>query len=680
MIMRKKIPNIFSLIVILTFLSISTFSSAKQTKKPDLNSGKIFRIEWSEDGNYLFYSNCGKDYKLDLNTLIISIAEEKKYKDKESIKERIKRIRGKSNKKDPRIKNPERGRQYMTEKSPDGNWYAICEDWNVVLEKIATGEKITVTHKGNRKFRYGTANWVYGEELNVKHGMWWTPDSKKLIYYVFDEQPVKDFYLIGDLTEINTKLLIEGYTKTGAANPIVSLEIYDLQSKTRTAINCGEGEYYIYNMRFSPNEKYFLYNHTDRHQRHLKVVALNYETLEKKVIVSEKQTTWQENSPYMKFLENGEQFIWETEKTGWNHFELRNLNGSLECGLSSGDFPDIRIIKIDKANNCMYYKAYSDQSHPLCAHIIKVQLDGNGQQQLTEKPYNHTQVNFSPDGKWFTVQYENVSVPPSTALYKTDDTLVKILAQGPTIKNPRSELFSYTAGDGTTTLYGILHKPENFDPSKKYPLIVSVYGGPGSKAIRNFFQNGHYYNKEGYLVAHFDNRGTSGRGKKFKSAVYGKLGEIDIQDQALGVKYLGQRKYIDPDRVGIVGHSYGGYMAAMAIVKYPDVFTAAVDRAGVTDWRNYDSIYTERYMNLPQDNPEGYEKATVMNYVENMNGYLLIMHGLIDDNVHPTNAWQLIDALDKADKTYESRFFPHGTHGFGGKDTQMNFFEKYLKY
>jgi len=675
--MKKKIICFLSMLII--FICVITSLNVYAQEKTDFYSGKIFRINWSEDGNYLYYSNSGNDYKLNLNTQEISTVKEKTPKDKESIKERIKRIRQKHEDNDERIKQPARGRQYMTEKSPDGNWYAICEDWNVVLENIATGEKIKVTEKGNRKFRYGTANWVYGEELNVKHGMWWTPDSKKLIYYVFDEQQVRDFYLIGDLTEIYTTLLVEGYTKAGDANPVVSLEIYDLESKTRTYVSCGEGEYYIYNMRFTPDGKYLLYNHTDRHQRNLKVVALDYETLEKKILVSEFQETWQENSPYMEFLENGNQFIWETEKTSWKHFELRNLEGAVECTLTSGDYPDIRIVKIDEKNNWLYYKAYSDQTHPLCAHIHRVQLDGSNQQQLTDKPFNHTQVDFSPDGQWFTVQYEYVSVPPSTALYKTDGTLMKILAQGPDLKHPRSELFSYTAGDNTTKLYGVLYKPEDFNTSKQYPLIISVYGGPGSKAISNFFQNGHYYNNEGYLVAQFDNRGTGGRGKKFKNAVYGKLGNIDIKDQAQGVKFLINKKYIDPERIGIVGHSYGGFMAAMAIVKYPDVFTAAVDRAGVTDWRNYDSIYTERYMNVPQDNPEGYKNACVMNFVENMKGHLLIMHGMVDDNVHPTNAWQLIDALDKANKTYESRFFPHGTHGFGGSDTQMKFFKRYLK-
>ncbi len=678
--MKKKSFCNLSIILSLTILITPLFSSLKEKpKKPDLNSGKILKIKWSEDGNYLYYSNCGNNNKIDLNTLEISSIEKEIPKEKESIKERIKRIHEKRESKDPRIKQPERGRQFMIEKSPDNKWYSICENWNVVLENIETGEKTQITQKGNRKLRYGTANWVYGEELDVKHGMWWTPDSKKLIYYVFDERPVKDFYLIGNLTEINTKLLVEGYTKAGAPNPIASLEIYDLESKTRTPINCGKGEYYIYNMRFSPDEKYFLFNYTDRHQRNLEVFALHYETLKKKSIVSENQKTWQENSPYMEFLENGKQFIWETEKTMWNHYELRNLDGSLECTLTSGDYPDTKILKIDEKNNWLYYKAYSDQKHPLCSHIHRVHLTGKEQQQLTHESYNHTQVHFSPDGKWFTVQYENISTPPSTALYQTNGTLIKVLAKGPDLEHSPSELFFYKAGDGKTTLYGILHKPEDFDTSKKYPLIVSVYGGPGSKAIYNFFQKGHYYNKDGYLVAQFDNRGTAGRGKKFKDALYGKLGDIDIQDQALGVEFLRKRTYIDQNRIGIVGHSYGGYMAAMAIVKYPDVFTAAVDRAGVTDWRNYDSIYTERYMSLPQDNPEGYKNATVMNFVENMKGNLLIMHGLIDDNVHPTNAWQFINTLDKTNKTYESKFFPHGTHGFGGTDTQMKFFKRYLK-
>jgi dipeptidyl-peptidase-4 len=287
-------------------------------------------------------------------------------------------------------------------------------------------------------------------------------------------------------------------------------------------------------------------------------------------------------------------------------------------------------------------------------------------------------MSISPDSKWFTAQYENTETPPSTALYSTNGKMITMLAEGQKVENNLTELFVFKANDGITDIYGVLHKPEGFDSSKKYPLIVSVYGGPDSRAISNRYQNGSRSTRGTYLVAQIDNRGTSGRGKAFKALVYGKLGDIDIQDQADGVRFLRQRAYVDGKRVGIYGHSYGGYMAAMGIVKHPDVFTAAVDRAGPTHWKNYDSIYTERYMNLPQDNPEGYENGSAMHHVENMTGKLLIMHGMVDDNVHPTNAWQFIAALDAAGKQYESRFFPTGTHGFGGSETQWEFFQRYL--
>jgi dipeptidyl-peptidase-4 len=325
----------------------------------------------------------------------------------------------------------------------------------------------------------------------------------------------------------------------------------------------------------------------------------------------------------------------------------------------------------------MFYTACSDK-HPLCEQLHRVRLDGTGQQRLTARSLNHTMINLSPDGKWFVAQFESVETPASTSLYTTSGEEAAVLAEGPKIENALSELFTYKASDGVTDLYGVLHKPKDFDPEKVYPLIVPVYGGPGSRAVRNVFQSGSRETARGYLVARFDNRGTSGRGKAFMGAVYGKLGTIDIGDQADGVRFLRQRPYIDGNRVGIYGHSYGGFMAAIGAVKHSDVFQAAVAGSAVTDWRQYDSVYTERFMNLPQDNPEGYEDGTCSNYAEQFTGKLLIMHGMVDDNVHPNNVWQLIEALDKAGKKYESRFFPGMGHGIGGRDTQWEFFHRHL--
>ncbi len=643
--------------------------------------GVISSIKWSDDGKLLTFVNQNKKYQFNLKSnqlaMMGELTPEERQKVQEERRSRFMRMR---ETKDPRIKYPSRGRQFMVEKSPDNKWYAICENWNVMLENCETAEKTVVTTAGNRKYRFGTANWVYGEELRVQHGMWWTPDSKKLIYYVFDERPVKDFYLIGNLTEVNTTSLVEGYTKAGDPNPIVSLEIYDLATQKKTPVDCGPNEY-IYDMRFSPDGTELLFNRTDRYQRHLDVVALDFNTGKTRIVVTENQKNWQENSPAMRFLKDGKRFIWETEKTGYKHYELRHLDGRLITTLTKGDYPSMGIVDVDEANNWFYYSVNSDKKLPLCTHLHRVKLNGKGDKRLTTNPLNHSNFNLSPDKKWIIAQFENVATPPATALYTAAGKFVKMLAQGPAITNDRAEIFTFKAQDGVTDLYGILQKPKNFDPAKKYPLIVSVYGGPDSRAVYERFVRGSYYNDRGYLVAQIDNRGTSGRGKAFMDMVYGKMGEVDIQDQADGVRYLCQRPYVDGTRVGIVGHSYGGYMAAMGVLRHPDVFAVAVDKAGPTWFRNYDSIWTERYMGLPQENVAGYQNGNCTNYVKDLKGHLLIMHGLIDDNVHPTNAFQLIEALNKAEKfqNYETRFFPKNEHGFSGREFEEEFFDRYLK-
>ena len=231
--------------------------------------------------------------------------------------------------------------------------------------------------------------------------------------------------------------------------------------------------------------------------------------------------------------------------------------------------------------------------------------------------------------------------------------------------------------DSVTVLYGILNKPANFDKNKSYPMILTLYGGPDGTDVRNKYKEGSdTYNDAGYLTCTFSYRGGSGRGKIFLDIGYGKLGDVDIQDQSDGCRFLTKRSYIDATKIGITGHSYGGFMAAMGAVKYSDIFAAAVDRAGPTHWKHYDNIYTERFMNTPQNNPEGYEKGSVFPYIPNMECKLLIQHGLQDDNVHPTNAWHFIDELNKAGKYYELQIFPYGTHGFGGRDRAMEFFDK----
>ena len=273
---------------------------------------------------------------------------------------------------------------------------------------------------------------------------------------------------------------------------------------------------------------------------------------------------------------------------------------------------------------------------------------------------------------------ESIETPPSTHLYDMKGNRLLTLARVDASQmngRPMPEMFTYKADDGKTDLYGVLYKPSDFDPSKKYPLLIDVYGGPLSQSVSARFTPANAYCEFGFLIAKIDNRGTRNRGKAFEGAVYQKLGIVDMQDQADGVRYLAQREYVDGSRVGITGHSYGGYLAALAILKHPDLYHVAVAGAPVTDWKNYDTIYTERFMRTPQENPEGYERSAPLNHADGLTGDMLLIHGTGDDNVHWQNTVQLVDALIEADKDIGFMIYPNRTHSISGGRTRVHLYD-----
>jgi dipeptidyl-peptidase-4 len=632
--------------------------------------GRIRNVAWREDGTTLTFVRLGERYAFDLNGReFIEIAGVDSPPNRNGEERRGRRR--------DRRRGPGRGRQFTRESAPDGSWTAICRDCNVVLESEESDETVTVTTDGTRKFRYGMANWVYGEELDERHAMWWSPDSKRLVFYEFDEREVPDFYLLGGWTKLRTEPLREGYSKPGEANPIVGLLLYDLETKqtTRLETNSDESdEWYIYNVRFTPDGSEVLFNRTNRHQNLLHVVAADPETGEARIVVKERQATWQRNNPTMRFLDDGRRFIWETERDGVRQYELRHLDGRRLATLTGGATDVISIVRLDEPDNVLYYTAYSDL-HPLNVHLYRVNLDGTDRRRLTREPARHS-IRISPDGRWFITQYETITQPPVTALYDTEGARIATLAESETelIAEqgwPDPELFTFTAADGETDLYGWLYKPKGFDPRRSYPLVIDVYGGPDSKGVRNSYRLAHPGCLYGFLVAKIDNRGTGGRGKAFLGAAYQRLGDVDLRDQADGARFLAQRPYVDAERIGIYGHSYGGYMAALALLRYPDVFSAAVAGAPVTDWRNYDTIYTERYMRTPQENPDGYEEGSCLTFADQLEGDLLLLQGMVDDNVHPTNAWQLIGKLQEEGARFEMHFFPESGHSLGRGATRL---------
>jgi dipeptidyl-peptidase-4 len=647
------------------------------------SGGRIAQVHWADDGSSVTYTRNGERFSFDLKSHVIT-----KTAQAQPDGDRPRPRTGRSG--DRPSPPPARGRQRDREPSPDGKWLAISKDWNVVIEPVKNeGDDaddrapVQVTTTGNRKFRYGTASWVYGEELDQHNAMWWSPDSRKLAFYEFDERNVPDHYIAAGLTDLHTRILTEGYPKAGEPNPIANVLIYDLETRETIRVKSADNpeNSYTYDIRFTPSGSELFLHRTNRHQNVMHLMAADVANGNTRIILTETQATWQENSPEIKFLSDCKRFIWATERSGWKQYELRDLQGNCIVPLTRGDYPCATILAVDESTGVMYYTAFSD-ANPLNAQLHRVGLDGAGQRRLTTEPLNHTSIRISPDYKWFIAEYESVDTPPTAALYDITGNRIALLATSDDSKfrelNLSSpELFSFKANDGKTDLYGILYRPSHFDSSKRYPLAIDVYGGPLSQSVRNRFIGANPACEYGLLIAQIDNRGTQNRGKAFESATYLRLGDVDIQDQVDGVRFLAKRPYVDASRVAIYGYSYGGYMSALALLKYPDVFHVAVAGGTVTDWRNYDTIYTERFMRTPQENPKGYDEGSCMKYVNQLKGKLLLLHGMVDDNVHSNNAWQLIDALQKAGKAFDMMFFPNAGHSLGANAAQARW--RYLR-
>jgi dipeptidyl-peptidase-4 len=567
-----------------------------------------------------------------------------------------------------------RAQQRTEEVSPDGRWKAIHRENNLWLEPAGQVEgrfPVAVTTDGTERRRYGTCCWVYGEELFQQDAIWWSPDSQTLAYYEVREEGMQDYYLTGGNLDSYTTILASRYPKAGDSNPEVFLWLYDLASGTQRKIDIpGEPRQYLYRIQFSPDGKELLVHRTNRRQDVLDWIAIDLGTLQQRIVVSEKQPTWQENAPTIRFLEDGQRFVWETESNGWKRFQLRHLDGRLLADLTPDvPYPCGELVRVDEATGWLYYTAFSD-SNPYAAQLHRARLDGTQPQRITRSPLHHTGFQISPDHRHVVAVREMVDTPPSTVVYGIDQG-EWVLSEGSAQAARQAgvvpaEWFSFVSADGTTTIHGILQKPAHFDPSRKYPLVIDVYGGPASQGLQCRYSVTNPLCELGVVVAKIGNRGTTGRGKAFESATYQRLGGVDLDDQAAGVRHLAAQPWVDAQRVGIFGHSYGGYMAALAVLRYPDLFHVAVAGAPVTNFKNYDTIYTERYMRTPQENPDGYRLGSCMEYASQLRGRLLLVHGLVDDNVHPSNTWQLSKALHDANKRFDMMIYPQFDHGIGG--------------
>jgi dipeptidyl-peptidase-4 len=585
----------------------------------------------------------------------------------------------------------ERGRQATFANSPDGKFRATYRDNNLWISDTTGGNSSAITTDGSKekRIKYGTGSWVYGEELGQTTAMWWSPDGTKLAYYRFDETPVKDYYLQMNQTQVYDSLDIEAYPKSGTGNPIVDLFVYDVATKKSTHIDVRDGKpfanetvgYYVYRVNWTRDSKELLVNRTNRRQNIMEFTACDPGSAKCRAIVREEWPTgWVDNTPDIRWLADGKRFVWTSERTGFANFYLYDISGKLLSTITKGPFEVQAIAALDEPTGVMFYTA-RDGDNFMKTQLHRVKLDGTGDVRLTEAAFTHT-ASLSPDRRYFVDVAQTHDQAPVSRLVDASNGKVLAelaksdLAQFTALGLRKAEMFTYLAADGKTTLHGIITFPSNFDPNKKYPTLVPVYGGPasGSNTANESFKGPVATAEYGFLIVNLNSRATPGMGKRTLDALYLKLGQTEMDDMAEGVKALWNRPYFDKARVGIYGTSYGGYTSAMEIVRHPEVFAAATAGSPVTDWHHYDTIYTERYMWIPQENDEGYKAGSVMTYAPNLKGRLMLYYGTADNNVHPNNMMQLIKALNDANKSYEVQVGPDFGHSGLGMNRMMEFF------
>ena len=646
---------------------------------PDAVKSGAVRGTWREGGRAFAFDRDGRSYSYDLPA-------------RELFEAGFTDRKAPSGLEPPRRRRPssgvERGRQHTSATSPDGKLKASYRDRNLYLGDASGALESALTTDGSASARIksGTASWVYGEELYQDTAIWWSPDSRKVAFYRFDESAVKDYYLTLEQGKVQDALDVEPYTKVGTPNPVVDLLIYDLATRKTTRVDVRSGQpfadgvlgHYVYRVSWSADGKALLFNRTNRRQDTMEFVAADPATGATRVVVRESwPESWVENSPAIRFLADGRRFLWASERTGWRNYYLYDLDGTLLNPVTSHESDVGDLVRVDEiAGQVWYYARTGD--NPMKLQLHRVGLDGKGDRRLTDPAFLHA-VDVAPDGKHFVDVFQAHDLPPASRLVDSDGTAVADLAasdltKADALKLRRVELFTFKAADGKTDLSGMLQFPSDFDPGRRYPLLVTVYAGPATNGAHEAFTLPDPMTELGFLVASFDSRSAGGRGKRALDAIYLKFGRPEMDDQAEGVKSLRDRPYVDGSRVGIFGTSYGGTAAAACLMRFPDVFHAAVANSAVTDFRNYDTIYTERYMRTPPENPEGYDFARVMTHAPNLKGRLLIYYGTADNNVHPSNSLQLIKALQDAGKSFDVQVGPDQGHTAVRRERMLEFF------
>jgi dipeptidyl-peptidase 4 len=577
------------------------------------------------------------------------------------------------------------GKQMFASFSPDGSQVAFVRDNNIYIRNVATREEQKITEDGEwEKIINGWCDWVYEEEFSFAQAFFWSPDGKNIAYYKFDESNVKRFNMAmyGDLYPKDYQYK---YPKAGEKNAEVSIHIYNVANGNTVTVDVGpEKDQYIPRIKWTADPNKLCVLRMNRHQDKLEYLLADVSNGKTKVFLTETSKTYIDINDDFTFLNDKKSFLITTEKDGFNHFYLYDLNGKLIRKITNGNWEVTAFYGMDANQKTLYFQAAAVS--PLQREIYKINLDGKSMKKLS-KQVGTNNAFFSADCSFYINYYSNANTPNYITLMDKNGIEIRVLEDNKKLKDKlaeydltKKEFLSITTSEGVV-LNAWMMKPSNFDANKKYPVYMFLYGGPGSQQVLDSWGATNYmwYQmlcQKGYIVVCVDNRGTGARGAEFKKMTHLQLGKFETIDQIEAAKWLGKQSYVDASRIGIQGWSYGGYMSSLCITKGADVFKMAIAVAPVTNWKYYDSIYTERYLHTPQENKSGYEDNSPINFVNQLKGKYLIVHGTADDNVHFQNSVDMIDALIKANKKFESAYYPNKNHGIVGGTTRLHLYSK----
>ena len=560
--------------------------------------------------------------------------------------------------------------------SPDGSMLGFERGGEMYVTDMATHAERRLTSDAGRHVFNGRFDWVYEEEFGLAQAWKWSPDSRRIAFWQVDES-AEPVYMLSDLSGMHPTYDSIPYPKVGDPNPRVRIGVLDARSGRRTWLDTGlTGDFYIPRVYWTSRPDTLAVLTLNRAHNELRVFFFDVNTGGRREVMTQRSNAWIDVFDFyagitdmMTFPAGMHEFFWISDQDGWQHVYRYDYSGRLVNQVTKGRFTVTRVEGIDPRTQTLYYS--STQDSPLQRQLYAVKFDGSGTRKVTTQPGTH-HFDMSPNAAYFIDRWSSVRQPKQVELWSTGRGRLRTMEANAQVTQwlatheySPAETFSFTTSDGVR-IDASMVKPVPFDPTKKYPVVFDIYGGPGSQQVFDQFSSDAYDQwlaQHGYIVIGVNNRATNNYGSAFEKIVYRHLGTWEARDFAETARHLATLPYVDARRTGIIGTSYGGYAVLMAMELYPDLFPVGVANSAVADWRFYDSIYTERYMGLLSENLEGYKESSPLENASKLRGHLLLIHSLLDDNVHPQNTMQLLTAFTSLGKDVDLRIYPPGHHG-----------------